>query len=298
MIEQIKIGALRMFGYIQPLISELKVKESVLYKAVYCGLCKTQRKRTGLLSSLTLSYDFVFLYLLRAEVTRTETTFKQRRVAFHRSSDPNYALENDQLRYCAATAALLNYYKVKDNIDDESFWKSFGARLILPYIQFSLKKAKKHTKLPEEDVKDAFEKLALLEKKGDCSPDELAEQSGRMLAAIASFGIEEELLRFACERFGMCVGKWLYLVDAADDYKDDIEKKRFNPFKTGGLQVQTLQCALDALCNDADLLFSKIPVYDPGYRAIITNTLFHGMNTTAQNALAKNEQSEKKGHTE
>ena len=54
-----------MFGYIKPQIPELKVKEHELYKATYCGLCRAMGKRTGCMSKMTLSYDFVFLVLLR-----------------------------------------------------------------------------------------------------------------------------------------------------------------------------------------------------------------------------------------
>ena len=29
-----------MFGYVTPLVDELKVKEHIFYKSVYCGLCR------------------------------------------------------------------------------------------------------------------------------------------------------------------------------------------------------------------------------------------------------------------
>ena len=54
-----------MFGYVTPLEPELRVKEQRLYKAVYCGLCRTMGKRVCSESRLTLSYDMVFLALVR-----------------------------------------------------------------------------------------------------------------------------------------------------------------------------------------------------------------------------------------
>ena len=54
-----------MFGYIKPDIPHLKVVDYELYKASYCGLCKAMGKKTGCLSSLTLSYDFAFLAFMR-----------------------------------------------------------------------------------------------------------------------------------------------------------------------------------------------------------------------------------------
>ena len=54
-----------MFGYVKPNIPELRVRENELYKATYCGLCRTMGKTTGCLSKLTLNYDFAFLALVR-----------------------------------------------------------------------------------------------------------------------------------------------------------------------------------------------------------------------------------------
>ncbi|MBQ8911755.1 MAG: hypothetical protein IJY89_04220, partial [Clostridia bacterium] len=108
-----------------------------------------------------------------------------------------------------------------------------------------------------------------------------------------SFGIEDELKRFAAERFGRTVGRWLYLVDAVDDYEDDLKKKRFTPFANVPPDKQLIGNALDALCNDADLLLAKIPVYNPSYRAILTNVLYHGMHEEARKILFP-EQSQRK----
>ena len=57
-----------MFGYVRTMDSELKVKEHELYKATYCGLCRSMGEVCGGSSRLTLSYDGVFLSLLRTIV--------------------------------------------------------------------------------------------------------------------------------------------------------------------------------------------------------------------------------------
>ena len=61
-------GGENMFGYVRPYTPELLVKDNELYRATYCGLCRTMGKTTGKLSKLALSYDFVFLALLRFAV--------------------------------------------------------------------------------------------------------------------------------------------------------------------------------------------------------------------------------------
>ena len=54
-----------MFGYVKPVVKELLVKEHEFYKATYCGICRSMKKHTGGLSIATITYDSVFLALVR-----------------------------------------------------------------------------------------------------------------------------------------------------------------------------------------------------------------------------------------
>jgi len=45
-----------MFGYVQPMRPELRVRDMTLYKAWYCGLCKAIKKRYGTAARGVLSY--------------------------------------------------------------------------------------------------------------------------------------------------------------------------------------------------------------------------------------------------
>ena len=54
-----------MFGYVKPYHPELLVKDYEFYRATYCGICRSMKKHTGVLSNVTLSYDSVLLALVR-----------------------------------------------------------------------------------------------------------------------------------------------------------------------------------------------------------------------------------------
>ena len=54
-----------MFGYVKPDANELLVKEYEFYRALYCGICHSMKKNTGSRSRITLTYDSVFLALVR-----------------------------------------------------------------------------------------------------------------------------------------------------------------------------------------------------------------------------------------
>ena len=72
-----------MFGYIRPLVGEMKVRENEMFRAVYCGLCRSMGKHTGCASRMTLSYDFVFLAIFRAALTDTAFIPEAHRCAVH-----------------------------------------------------------------------------------------------------------------------------------------------------------------------------------------------------------------------
>ena len=53
-----------MFGYIVTNQKALPEDRQRRFRALYCGLCRTLRKRHGLAGSATLSYDLTFLAAL------------------------------------------------------------------------------------------------------------------------------------------------------------------------------------------------------------------------------------------
>ncbi len=272
-----------MFGYIKPKNEELRVKEYTLYNALYCGLCRTERRHTGHFSALTLSYDFVFLYLLRAECEKLPTEFKKRSSCFHTTAE-YVAVENKELRYAAGCAALLQYLKVQDNIADEPFFEGLPYRIALPYCKYSLKKAKKITDLPVNTVTNAFNDLTAAEQEG-AHPEELAILSGKMLSILACHGIGDELAEYALAEIAQQIGEYIYLLDAADDLQDDCKKGRFNPFKGEALNKEDLKYALDIRTDKADAMLDRLPIYDAGYRAILKNILFEGLDSVATEVI-------------
>ena len=53
-----------MLGYVVSYRPELKVWESEIYKAYYCGVCKSIGRRYGQLPRMILSFDAAFLALV------------------------------------------------------------------------------------------------------------------------------------------------------------------------------------------------------------------------------------------
>ena len=113
-----------MFGYIKPMTEELKVRENELYKSVYCGLCSAMGEHICTSNRLTLSYDIVFLALVRCCVTGENIHIEKKRCMAHPLKPRNRAYIPETLRYCARVSALLTYYNVRDDIEDGGKLKS------------------------------------------------------------------------------------------------------------------------------------------------------------------------------
>ena len=219
-----------MFGYVRIYKPDLKVAEYEYYQGIYCSLCKQLGKRYGFLARMTLSYDFTFLAMFRMALDDRCAGFRKGRCAFNPLKKRTCCCDNEHIPFAADVATLLVYYKLKDNLADEGFWKSLPARLLLPFASHARKKAVR--KQPELDrvIRECMQKQAALEKARTASIDAAAEPTAQMLAYLSSLPARDDKERRILERFGYCLGRWIYLVDAVDDLPEDLEKGRYNPY--------------------------------------------------------------------
>ncbi len=233
-----------MFGYVRTCDEELRVREYRAYRAIYCGLCRALGKNVNRLSRLSLSYDFVFLAILRYKAEGVSPNFGEIRCAGKRKP----AAESDEiLGYCARAGALLTWHKLNDDVNDSRGARRLAARALRGMAGGMRKKAD----LPELDgaISERIDSLSALEKRmadgdPDVTPDVLAEESGRLLAGVFSYGTGGEVARILSEA-GLRTGRWIYFADAADDYAEDRKRGRFNPFSGGGEpDTESIRCAM------------------------------------------------------
>ena len=97
-----------MFGYIVVHKPELKVREYETYRACYCGLCHSLKKRHGRLGQMTLSFDMTFLALLLTGLYEPQTTSGCGRCLAHPMQRHHYR-ENPYFDYAADMNVMLTY---------------------------------------------------------------------------------------------------------------------------------------------------------------------------------------------
>lgn len=216
-----------MFGYIRPLVDEMKVRENEMYRAIYCGLCRAMGHHTGCASRMTLSYDFVFLSVFRAAITGEKFTPHLHRCMMHPVKRRQMAEDNETFAFCARAAAYLTYAKLEDDLTDERGGRRMAAQSLLHAARDMRKKA---GEIPElrDSISSHLKALQALEKAESDSIDETAECFGGLLADIFSHGLTGTDARIARE-VGRAVGRFIYVIDAADDAPEDGEKHRYNP---------------------------------------------------------------------
>ena len=275
-----------MFGYVRTMDAELKVKEHELYRATYCGLCRSMGKCTGQCSRMTLNYDFVFLALTRYAISPCKVSFRARRCLAHPFVKRSSMEQNEILDYCSAASAILNYQKVLDDLNDEKGLKKLRAALLFPFVAYSRKKAiKKDPALRQldESISKKLESLSMIEKSEQIGVDIPAACFGDILGEIMSFGLDGTDARIAFE-LGKHVGAWIYVADALDDMREDSKKGRYNPLlKLYGGRIPNgdeLSLIYDATKNKlfaAESAFDLIDTDDEGIKNILSNILYIGI---------------------
>lgn len=226
-----------MFGYLQIQKSELLVREYEAYKAVYCGLCRQMGKDYPVFTRFTLSYDCTFYAMLLMSLNRSCKGFKDGRCTCNPLKKCKFATDTgDAYRKAAAFSMISVYYKIIDDIQDSGFFKKLLCRIIKPFFSHQRKKAA--DKYPDMDkaVSDMMKMQYDAEHSEKPSVDMSAHPTALMLAAVLSAEAHDEIQKRVLYEFGYHIGRWIYLVDAADDIEKDIKSNGFNPFvnkKTG-----------------------------------------------------------------
>jgi hypothetical protein len=226
-----------VFGYLQIQKSELLVREAEAYKAVYCGLCRQMGKDYSGLTRFTLSYDCTFYAMFLMSLNRSCKGFKDGRCTCNPLKKCKFATdEGDAYGKAAAFSMISVYYKIIDDIQDSGFFKKLLCRIIKPFFSHQRKKAA--DKYPDMDkaVSDMMKMQYDAEHSEKPSVDMSAHPTALMLAAVLSAEAHDEIQKRVLYEFGYHIGRWIYLVDAADDIEKDIKSNGFNPFvnkKTG-----------------------------------------------------------------
>ncbi len=284
-----------MFGYVKIAKPELKVKEYELYKAVYCSLCRRLGRNFGILSRLTLSYDFTFLALLSLSLQEGCDCFEQKRCAFNPLKKCNYCKNDSALEFPASAAMIMLYYKLLDNLQDERGFKRLGFWFLKPVFAPAHKKAAKQFPEIETAVREYIDEQNALEAANCNNLDAAADPSAKVLSRILVMCSNDETQQRVLARLGYCLGRFIYILDAACDLREDLEKGSFNVFKNDfdGKDLDTLyknrvEPQLYTCVNEAGRALELLEIKK--YKSILDNIIYLGLEENFKKEL-ENERS-------
>lgn len=223
-----------IFGYVKAYRPYLRVCELDLYKGVYCGLCKAMSKSAGAVSTLTLSYDFVFLTLVSLGINKTQLTAQRKRCPVHPIKKTPcvscVSRKNGEFEYSADASVILTYHKLKDDLTDNGIKSRLAAAALLPFYVKPYRQAKSRRRNLAQAVEKAMKSQRAVERERKRSLDRAAEPTASMMRAVfrETGGCDPELRELLGD-FGYMLGRYVYICDALDDIHDDYAKGNYNP---------------------------------------------------------------------
>ena len=266
-----------MFGYLQVQKSELLVREWESYKAVYCGLCKQMGKDYSFLTRLSLSYDCTFYAMLLMSLDRSCTGFEKGRCKFNPLKKCQFAVtQSDCFSKASAFSVISAYYKLKDDLADSGFFKKLAVRLVQPFFSRWHKKAAKRYPQLEMLVAEMMQAQAQAEQNPETGLDASAQPTAHMLGSVLALEASDDLQKRVLYEFGYHIGRWIYLIDAADDMEKDEKHRNFNPFLRSDEQdMQAYQTAVlnQSLARAFDA-YNLLTFID--FKGILDNMMLYG----------------------
>ncbi len=262
-----------MFGYIAPVLSVLSEEQKQRYRSFYCGVCHALRERHGQTGRLSLSNDMTFLAMLLSSLYEPETGATDSRCGVHPVKSHAY-LSSPMIDFAADMNALLFYYKCVDQrMDDRSLRGKAGENL----FRKAMDTVRADYPLQAEGVRKALDELWQEEKKPDPIPDRLCNLSGEMLGSVF-VPFPEDAWAGILQSLGAGLGRFIYWMDAWEDFDEDRKKGRFNPltvYRDRPDYQDFCRETLEFLIADAAECFEVLPLEQD--LDILRNILYSGV---------------------
>ena len=269
-----------MFGYVRPAAQRLTEEQQLRFEGAYCGLCHTLGRRYGLAGRMILNYDLTFLAMLLSEGAAERCT---KRCVIHPVKGRPCACGGSAFELAADMSVILTWWQIQDGIADHGFFGGLKYRAASLLLRRAYRKARALRPAFDESTRRHLEKLSALEKEHCPSLDTAADTFARLLADAAR-EVAQPVKRRVLEQMLYHLGRWVYLVDAADDLKKDVKTGSYNPLPLryalpGDTLTDTARQALaQTLDSSIRAMAAAFELWDFGqYDPIIESTVYQGL---------------------
>lgn len=262
-----------MFGYVFAQKEALNEQQLSRYKACYCGLCRTLRKQHGMFGQATLTYDMTFLVVLLDALYEPEESTGCERCIVH-PVHPHTYFTSVHAAYAADLNIALAYYNCADDWRDDHKLSALVEMLVL-----RRKRRRAEARFPRQckHIRRCLDTLREIESAKDLSPDAAANCFGALMAEL--FVYREDLWADTLRRMGAALGRFIYIMDAVMDLKEDRKKGHYNPMAAmqGMHSENDFIPILTELIGECTMEFEKLPLVQDV--EILRNILYNGVWT-------------------
>ena len=172
---------------------------------------------------------------------------------------------------------ILAYFKL---CDDKRDGEKRG--LMRVFLRAGFRRAEKLHPEAAETVKRHTAEQAELERAGCAVFDAAAEPTAEMLKDLSRYVLKEYATEYTDKLF-YNLGKWVYLIDALDDYDKDVKKGRYNvlynTYKKSSRQ-EVINCGGDDIKFSLEMLFA-------GMREALAGIDFHFNHDLTDNIILR-----------
>lgn len=270
-----------MFGYVRPPLGQLPEEEQARFRAVYCGLCRTLGKRYGLAARFILNYDFTFLAILLSDGREREAPCV--RCPAHPLKKRACCPPDGAMELAADESVILAYWQLRDGVADHGFWKGLQYRFLSRLLRRAYRKAAALRPAFDASTREQLRQLSALEAERCPSMDRAADAFAALLGSAAK-EVEDPVRQRVLGQLLYHLGRWIYLVDAADDLKKDARSGNYNPvalrfgLTEGTWTAESRHVFAQTLDHSVHMMATAFELWDFGcWHRLLESTLYTGL---------------------
>ena len=278
-----------MFGYVRPPLQALSKEDAERFHKMYCGLCHTLGERYGVAARFILNYDFTYLAVLLAPPE--EGKYSSGRCVVKGFKQQHYRVSDAAMELAADESVILAYWQARDGVADHDWFHGLKYRSVAAILEPAYRKAA--TFRPEFDasVRQQLNLLRQLEEERCSSIDQAADTFAQLLSNAAR-EVDDPIRRRVLEQLLYHLGRWIYLVDAADDLKKDATSNNYNSvalrfgLADGNWTPEARREFAVTLDHSVHMMTTAFELWDFGiWTTILKTTLYEGLFTVGKSVL-------------
>ena len=276
-----------MFGYVTPDKPNLFMKDFVLFRANYCGVCHAMKKESGQFARLTVNYDVAFISAFFHDLLEQKPQIVMKGCVLNPKKRPIVAVSPLTRRIARLNLILAGIKIADDKADGEG---TFLKRLV---FSRAIKRARKKEPELASFADECFKKQLAKEQNG-AFLNAAAEPFADMMKKVFGF-LAGEKNSPSVEKLGYLLGKYVYFMDALDDYDEDVKKKRFNAFyrtfaassfaELKKAKGEDLEFIMEDIVRGVEDAYRDVKMGEN--EGVVTNTLWYGLRSRISTVLSR-----------